>query len=884
MAQLRLREGWITFILLGAAILTVTGAIQRADWTDDLAILTPITFGGLILGLALAKWRRLPAIVAHLVALVVGLALIVNRMQAVPDLLPLASDANSWQGAVRFMFARAQAWYVATGTDAYADDFYLFVFGLAGLMWLLAYACTWMLFRSRWIWPALLLPATVLLVNLGYATSAVSNYLVLFVICALLLVVRFHVVEREDDWRRNGVAFPQSLGWRALWIGVVVVILTVGFGWGAPFTVSGPTLAAAWERVNGPWARLETSFGSRFGSLRGNGARGIGNFASFGDRFRLGGPLKLSQAPVLVLQADQPYYLKARTYDNFDGQIWSSTVDDTFVHTNDGQQYAPQVTLDANQPLAIPELQGTEQKSLNIRMLENKGNTLFAAEQLVSNSQDSYVVMSWTQYRNQVIDLNTTRIEDLPPDLRNIYGLLKNAPGTLRNTDEQGNVLRVLAPTATDATRTGNGPRRTATVVGPTPTPVYVLPPVVGDELLILRERSALTARLIDVRPIVQNGKAVRMIVSGQLPNYGDVESIQPRATVGRGATYQTTISTSTALGPALREAGASYPAWVTQRYLQLPASTTERTRQLAKDLENGQNHYDAALAIQGWLRDNVTYNENIDYPPADQNLVDYVLFQNREGYCEYYSTAMVMMLRSLGIPARESVGFFSGEYDDAQAGYLYRESNAHAWPEAYFPGYGWIRFEPTSARSVPEREPAPAPEAAPTDGTVLGGGGASGPGGVLPEDRLDEGLGGGAGGTTVAAPPSRFWQVVRIAVPVAAIIAALLSAFWLFDLRGLSASGQFYARMTRSGRLAGVRPPPGATPYEWAREVGARVPDARRSLDQITALYVRERYAGKPPTVQELRLIQRAWLSLRGALVKSVLSFRRPNPSEGGD
>jgi transglutaminase-like putative cysteine protease len=888
MARLRLREGWITFILLGAAILTVTGAIQRADWTDDLAILTPITFGGLGLGLALAKWWRLPAPVAHLLALAAGLVLIVNRMQAVPDLLPLASDANNWRGATRFLLARAQAWYGSTGTEEYADDFYLFIFGLAGLMWLLAYACTWMLFRSRWIWPALLLPATVLLVNLGYATSAVSNYLVLFVVCALLLVVRFHLVEREEDWRRNGVVFPQSLGWRALWIGVVVVTLTVGFGWGAPFTVSGPALAAAWGRVNGPWERLETSFGARFGSLRGNGARGIGNFASFGDRFRLGGPLKLSQTPVLVMQADQPYYLKARTYDNFDGQIWSSTVDDTFVHTNDGQQYSPQVTLSANQPLAGPELQATEQKPLNIRMLENKGATLFTADQFVSNSQDSYVVMSWTQYRNQVIDLNTTKVEDLPPDLRNIYSLLKNAPSALRNTDDQGNVLRVPVQSGTtdDGTRTPGGPRRTATATAiplPTPTPVFILPTPSTYERQVIQERSALTARLVEVRPIVQGGKATRMIVNGQLPNYGDVESIQPRnATVGRGATYQTTISTSTALAPALRESGRGYPAWVTQRYLQLPASTTERTRQLAKDLENGQDPYDAALAIQGWLRDNITYNENIDYPPADQNLVDYVLFQNRQGYCEYYSTAMVMMLRSLGIPARESVGFFSGEYDDAQAGFLYRESNAHAWPEAYFPGYGWIRFEPTSARSAPEREPAPEPGSDAGDGTVLGGGGASGPGGILPDDRLDEGLGGGTGGTTVAAPPSRFWQVMRIAVPVAAVIAVLLSALWLFGLRGLSASGQFYARMTRSGRLAGVRPPPGATPYEWAREVGARVPDARRSLDQITHLYVRERYAGKPPTIQELRLVQRAWLALRGALVKSVLSVRRP--SAGGD
>lgn len=889
MTRLRLREGWITFLLLGAVILTVTGAIQRADWTDDLAILTPITFAGLFLGLLLAKWRRLPAPIAHLIAIAVGFALIVNRLQTTPKLLPLADESNSWSEVVRFLLARGRDWYAATGTTAYADDFYLFVFGLAALMWLLSYLCTWLLFRSRWLWPALLLPATVLLVNLGYALSSVSNYLILFVICALLLVVRFHVAEREDGWRRNGVVFPQSLGWRALWIGVVVVVLTVGFGWGAPFTVSGPTLQAAWERVNGPWMRMENSFGTRFGSLRGNGGRGIGNFASFGDRFRLGGPLKLSQNPVLVMQADQPYYLKARTYDNFDGQVWSSTVDDTFVHSSGGGQYAPQVDLPANQPLAIPDLQGTEQKSLTIRMLGNKGNTLFTAEQLVSNSQDSYVVMSWTQYRNRVIDLDTAKAQDLPPDLRNIYGLLKNGGGQIRNTDEQGNVLRVAVEAGTSGTRTP-GTRRTPTATAtpsPTPTPMLIMPSPSAYERTVIQERTALNARLVEVRPVVQGGKAVRMIVNGQLPNYGDVESILPRTTVGRGTTYQTTISTSVAQSPALREAGRAYPDWVKQRYLQLPVSTTERTRQLAKDLENGQSPYDAALSIQGWLRDNITYNENINYPPQDVNLVDYVLFQQREGYCEYYSTAMVVLLRSLGIPARESVGFFSGEYNENQAGFLYRESNAHAWPEAYFPGYGWIRFEPTSARSVPDREPAPNPATDGSGGTAIGGGSsAGGPGdGLFPDDPSSLGYSpNGALGTGTVNAPSRFWQIARVVVPVVVVLAGVFSGLWLFGLRGLSSSGQFYARMTRSGRLAGVRPPPGTTPYEWAREVGERVPDARRSLDQIADLYVREHYAGQHPTTQELRLVHRAWLSVREALVKSLLSLRRVHHSGGGD
>jgi transglutaminase-like putative cysteine protease len=873
MARLKLREGWVTFVLLGAVVLTVTGAIQRADWADDLAILTPVTFGGLLLGLGLAKWRRLPSLLAHPIALAVGAAFIINRIEPI---LPLPRGSEGWRASFNFLVERGRAWYLATGTEQYADDFYLFVLGLAALMWIVAYACTWMVFRARWIWPALLLPAVVLLVNLGYAPTNVSNYLVLFVICGLLLVARFHVAEREEDWRRGGVAYPDSLGWRAIWIGIVVVVLTVGFGWGAPFAVSGRPLEAAWNRVNGPWTRLESAFNQRFGSLRGPGARGIGNFASFGDRFRLGGPLKLSRNPVLVLQADRPYYLKARTYDTFDGQGWSSNVDSTFISTNDGQQYAPQVNLPAGQSIAAPELRGTEQRELNVRMLTPKGSGLFSSDQFLNASQDTYVVMSWTQYRNEIIELDRTQEGDLPPDLRQIYRLLRNAPGPLRNTDDQGNIIRIQ-PSPRPGTAT---PGRAGT---PVPTPTPILPPPSPYETQIEAERNALATRLVNVRPVVKNGVATRMIVNGQLPNYGDVEAVLPHAGLARGTTYKSTISTSVALAPDLRAAGGNYPDWVVKRYLQLPSTITPRTAQLAKDLENGQVPYDAAVSIQNWLRDNIKYNESINFPPADRDLVDYVLFDSRQGYCEYYASSMAIMLRSLGIPARVAGGFFSGEYDEEQLGYLYRESNAHLWVEVYFPNYGWVVFEPTSARPAFDREPAPPPGEDPGAVDPGDGTGAVGTGNELPEDLLPPDLGiGGTVGT--AQPPSRFWQVARVVVPVTALIVGLLAALWLAGLRGLSPSGQFYARMTRSSRLAGVRPPPGATPYEWARAVGERVPDARRSLDQIADLYVREQYAGKRPTPQELRLVQRAWLSFRAALLRSLVSLRRPRPVEGGD
>jgi transglutaminase-like putative cysteine protease len=879
LARLKLREGWITFFLLGALLLTVAGAIQQADWSDELTILTPVTLAALVVGLVLAKWRRLPSLLAPPLAVLAGTFFIVHQLDPV---LPLAKNQHGWLPAARFLLMHGQLWFAAAGTDKYADDYYLFLLGLAAIVWLVAYASTWMIFRARWIWPAILMPAIVLLLNLGYAPASLSSYLVLFVICALLLVARFHVAEREEDWQRSGVAYPESLGWRALWIGALVAILTVGFGWLAPFSAHGAPLTAAWNQINGPWARVETMFNQKFGSLRGPSARGIGNFASFGDRFRLGGPLKLSQNPILLLQADKAYYLKVRTYDTFDGHQWDSNVDATFNHLNDGRQYVPQIDLHANQDLAVQTPQATERKDLTVRMLASRGSGLFTADQFISASEDTYVVLSWTQYHNQVFDLTTMHVEDFPPDLRPVVTLLQTASGPLRNTDAQGNLLRVtgsdgfVIAAPTPALPSRGTPRATPGTPVPTPTPY--IPQPSPYEKTILDEKAALANRLVQVRWIVKNGIATQLIVNGQLPNYGDVEAVLPHSTVNRGTTYQAAILTSTAQAPALRGAGGDYPDWVVQRYLELPASTTDRTKQLARQLQNGQDPYDAALTIQNWLRQNMKYNENINYPPQDQDVVDYFLFNSKQGYCEYYSTAMVIMLRSIGIPAREAVGLFPGEYDNDQGGFLYRESNAHAWPEAYFPGYGWIAFEPTSPRPAFDREPA-----APNTSTDTGNtdpGAASGviAGASDPISSEEPGFDSGGPGVPgqVHSAPSPVWRVLRIALPVLALLAAVLTALWLWSLRGLSPGGQFYARMTRSSALAGVRPPPGTTPYEWARVVGERVPDARRSLNQIADLYVREQYAGHQPTLQEMRLARRAWLTFREALLRSVFTLRR--------
>ncbi|HXQ27138.1 MAG TPA: DUF3488 and transglutaminase-like domain-containing protein [Candidatus Acidoferrales bacterium] len=144
-----------------------------------------------------------------------------------------------------------------------------------------------------------------------------------------------------------------------------------------------------------------------------------------------------------------------------------------------------------------------------------------------------------------------------------------------------------------------------------------------------------------------------------------------------------------------LRKAPALYPDAIRETYLQLP-SLDPRITKLAQDITaHSATEFDKAADIQRYLDTHYGYTLDLSGPPMDDPLA-YFLFVRRAGHCEYFASAMTVMLRALGIPARYATGFLPGEYNDLGGDYIIRESDAHSWVEAYFPGNGWITFDPT--------------------------------------------------------------------------------------------------------------------------------------------------------------------------------------------
>ena len=153
-----------------------------------------------------------------------------------------------------------------------------------------------------------------------------------------------------------------------------------------------------------------------------------------------------------------------------------------------------------------------------------------------------------------------------------------------------------------------------------------------------------------------------------------------------------------------LRAVGQNYPAQFARPYLQLPALDPRIPRLAAQIAGSAANNYDKAAALERYLR--TRYGYTLQLPSAvEQDPLANFLFERKQGHCEYFAASMAVMLRTLGIPSRVVNGFRSAEFNDVTGNYVVRAKDAHAWVEAYFPGYGWQTFDPTpvSAGGTPQ-------------------------------------------------------------------------------------------------------------------------------------------------------------------------------------
>ena len=376
-----------------------------------------------------------------------------------------------------------------------------------------------------------------------------------------------------------------------------------------------------------------------------------------------------------------------------------------------------------------------------------------------------------------------------------------------------------------------------------------------------------------------------QMLVDATYDEQGQtlVTALRSRFILRQGDQYQVASRVSTADATSLRTASTDYPQWVRDRYLQLPDTLTPRTLDLAEQLAAGSdNPYDKAIAVRDYLRANISYNDQIAAAPEGAEPLDYVLFDLKEGYCTYYASAMAVMLRSQGVPARVVSGYALGEYDPTAQNYRVRAVNAHSWVEVYFPDYGWIHFEPTQSIPVVERpSSATAGEglepAVPLSSAELF---------PLDDELADlERADGLLGDTANQTDPGLLGDVPwwQVAIGVALLLIAGTS-LWVANRynRGVEGDvGRSYLRLGEWARVLGISWRVAQTPYEQADALVAAVPQGQQPIRNLTRQYVLRLFSPARATEADFDPHQE-WRSLRPVLLRqSVVNLLKRSRSE---
>jgi transglutaminase-like putative cysteine protease len=294
------------------------------------------------------------------------------------------------------------------------------------------------------------------------------------------------------------------------------------------------------------------------------------------------------------------------------------------------------------------------------------------------------------------------------------------------------------------------------------------------------------------------------------------------------GLTYHvSSIITSGELTPQKLEAAGPLSSFASlAHYTRLP-SLPRNIVDLARRVTAGKtSEYDKARALQDFFQSPPFVYDDTFTLGDGNNALEQFLFTYRRGYCQQFAGAYAVMARALGLPTRVAVGFSYGEADASGVWHV-RDTYAHAWPEVYFPGFGWVPFEPTPGRGIPgaqvytglptAEQGSPA-AASTTPTTVTPATGATGPSSPAQATPAPRDLGGQSGGDTAPVNPRRS-VAGRLLAWLLGVV--LLGGAWLAAVAGTQ-------WLRRRQRQALLRPPPdeavGASRrVPWARWVGPR-------------------------------------------------------------
>lgn len=788
--------------------------------------LQSLLFLSAITGLGLAK-VRIPAIFLHPLGLAIGAFLVVWRAVEL-------SDETSIMASLPEMWSRLGVWYEAATNDGISTDLLPFTLLILTMAWLIGYLSSFFVFRISNAWVTVVLGGVSILTNLSFLPPdlSFSSKFFLFTLLAMLLVVRLNDVQNEQRWRMRGIRFEMVNGWltmhAAIWFGLLVMLLAAIL----PLKVYvSRDLANWWNTARSPVASLEEDVARLLAGIPSR-KNVPGRF--FGKTLPFIGSISFGGEPVFWATTDYPSYWLSNTYSEYTSQGWKAG-ETTKLEV--GSSTVPPPRAEWNRRA---EVEQTVQLNFD-------SDSFLAGGNLDWLSHDA--VVETLRPKDFVIDLHNPESDiALPEDIQEVAQTIRDE-GEPPQRFVESYISRLLPDD------------------------------LVLNSVGFVADEHGNGGMVVQSLNIERKPSTVPDIVSWKFAER------QPE-----NHPYAMVSYVSVATDEDLREASTNYSAFITDHYLQLPASLPQRVRDKAAELAVGKdNPYDKAVAISDYLRsETFTYSQDIEAPPRDADGVDHFLFETQTGYSDYFASSMVVMLRAVDVPARLAAGYAPGEYDPENDVRVIRDHDSHGWVQVFFPEYGWIDFEPTPRWPEHERRM--------TTTSVSGLSPSGGDTGAIsdPSEFLDPfseiglpGPGGLNSGAVFGNNPLLNIDLVKvgtragIVLSVAAGVWLLLYWLWNLGLRGLSPVEKAYARMNRLGTLAGLKRRAYQTPNEYAAMIsgvlGETAPSARRIAREFAAL----RYTSAASDSGDDEM-EEAWRSIRGALVGRAFRRLLPGGNQG--
>lgn len=833
-------EDWVTFGLLLCMLWALGWSVWLADWGDLPSLLPTLTLGSV---LAFALHRRNTHWSARIVwAVLLGFGVIMWQ-GSIPaegsNLVTRASDA----------WGRFFAWLEIAREGGISTDTVPFSLMFMTASWITAYVVTAITFATRNPWAPVALLGLGLMTNLSYRQGLHEQTFYLFIIAAIAIFAHITTVRRLQGWRDSGVEYPSSLRWLsvrdgALLAGVVVLIAVLMPLW-EPRSES---LKGVWETARSPIDALREPAGRLLAGV-GGGQRG--NLLGVPDQnLAFKGPISLTDEPLFWVRSRYMTMFPGRVYQQYTSQGWITGPTTT-------------ATVETREPIVPPPV------DLQRQRLEQVIQPLVATELTLPVSG---------VYETD----RTTEIQYLEPPrytvpLTGAVSPLGNLPADLRDSALD---LRLDLLTTANL-ESDEPPGRTLTA------------------------QPAMSVAEVEQAAAEHLPEGVRFTVLESRDNPGLAEALvlernAPREQVGVKFTdqvpaeqsYAITTYVVTATDQELAQAGDDYPAYITDRYLQLPESLPGEVRDLAQGIVNNAGAvtpFEKVSAIKSFLQDQ-EYSQEIEGPAPNVDGVYYFLFQTQQepcavadtdchpekikGYSQYFGSAATVLLRSVGVPARMVSGWAAGDYNAQNGRFLVRDSHRHGWSQVYFPEYGWTDVEVTPEYTPPDRD-----ETFSVVGANIFSAGSVGSAEEDPDFAQDQ-----ADLERLAQQAQQFafeqlqreqqdsfpWWSVWTGAGVIATMVVIYVGWWI-SLRGMRPGRRSYAKLNRVAWLLGLGRSGNQSPGEFARTLARISPTTMEAAVKICNAFVIETYGRPGAESGERGELEAAWRKC----ARGMIAFR---------